>query len=169
MPNKAEALGMLQDEFQQWRNHLDNIEASKFVDPNVYGQWSAKDVVAHLWSWQQLSIARMEAGLENRLPEFTLWSDDFEPENPEDVQKINSLMYEKFRDKSWADVYQDWQQGFQQFIELAEKVPEVDLLNPEKYEWLNGYALVDVLLGSYWHHREDHREPLLEWFKENEK
>jgi hypothetical protein len=45
-------------------------------------------------------------------------------------------------------------------LELAESIPEKDLLEIGKYPWLREYPLSAVLLGSYEHH-EEHLEPLI--------
>jgi hypothetical protein len=37
----------------------------------------------------------------------------------------------------------------------------------EKYPWLKGFALFDVLQGSYEHHHIDHLEPLLAWLSQH--
>ena len=49
------------------------------------------------------------------------------------------------------------------FLELAEAVPEKDLLEIERYSWLREYPISAVLLGSNGHH-EEHLEPLLVMF-----
>jgi len=67
---------------------------------------------------------------------------------------LNGWLYAQSRDRPWPGVYQDWRTGFLRLLELAAAVPEPDLLEAGKYPWLEGYALVDVLKGSYEHHRE---------------
>lgn len=38
-------------------------------------------------------------------------------------------------------------------------------MDSNRYPWLKGYALSDVLIGSYDHHHEEHLGPLLEWLR----
>lgn len=71
------------------------------------------------------------------------------------------------REQPWPSVYQVWHAGFQRLLELAEATPEQPLFDTKKYPWLNGYALVDVLQGTYGHH-EEHRDALLAWLQEQD-
>ena len=66
-------------------------------------------------------------------------------------------------DRPWPSVYQDWRAGFLRFLELGAAIAEPDLVEAGKYSWLEGYALIDVLKGSYEHHQEhaEYLEPVL--------
>ncbi len=127
---------------------------------------SVKDDLAHLWAWQQRSIARMDAARNNRPPEYPAWpaaagdpdSDDHSPD------AINNWIFETNRDRPWPEVLSAWRNGFLRFITQAEATPEKDLMVKAKYAWLPGYALADVLTGSLEHHHQDHLLPLLARF-----
>jgi hypothetical protein len=66
----------------------------------------------------------------------------------------NARIYAIYHDRPWASVYHAWREGFQRFLALAEAIPEEDLLATGRYPWLEGYALIAVLEGSYEHHEE---------------
>jgi len=65
-------------------------------------------------------------------------------------------------------VQRNWREGFLHFVELGEAVPEQELFDAQKYAWLEGYALSDVLQGSLEHHQE-HHEILTDWLTEHGK
>ena len=161
MNEKMEIIARLRDVFDRWQQLLAGMSEEQITAPLAPSTWSTQDVIAHLWAWQQLSIARLEAALLNREPEFSLWPGEMEPEAEEEVDRINAWVYEANCARPWPSVYRDWQEGFLRFLELAETVPEEDLMDPERYPWLGGYPLHAVLVGSCEHHLEDHLEPLL--------
>jgi hypothetical protein len=111
-------------------------------------------VIAHLRAWQQRSIARLEAALHSREPDYPAWPERFDPEEEGQPHDLNAWLYEQSRDKPWPTVYNEWRSGFLRFLALAESISEQDLLQAGKYPWLEGYALFDVLQGSYEHHQE---------------
>ena len=76
---------------------------------------------------------------------------------------LNAWLYAQTRDTPWPSVFQDWRAGFLRLLELGESIPEQDLLEAGKYSWLEGYALIDVLEGTYEHHHEhaEHLQPVL--------
>ncbi len=118
-------------------------------------------MIAHLWAWQQRSIARMEAALQNREPVFPNWPAEFEPEVEVQPHDLNTWLYETYREKPWPNVYADWRTGFLRLLDLAESIPETDLFDPNRYAWLEGHTLAFILQASYEHH-EEHRGWLAE-------
>ena len=166
--DKRDILQMLREEFDRWEELLADMSEEQIIDPKLPSHLSVKDVIAHLWSWQQISMARMEAGLWGKTPEYPHWLDGFDPDSEDDLEAINASIHNINEDKHWSTVYTDWSKGFLKFMEMAEAAPEKDLLDVERYSWLNGYSLADVLLGSYDHHHEEHLEPLLAWLRQNE-
>ena len=163
MNNKQEMLTALQEEFHRWRGLLASLSEAQITAPEFRDDWSIKDVVAHLRAWQQRSIARLEAALHNREPEYPAWPAQFDPEMEDQPHDLNAWLYAAYRDRPWSSVYRDWSEGFRRFLESGAAIPEKDLLEADKYPWLEGYALFAVLQGSYEHHREhaEYLEPVL--------
>jgi hypothetical protein len=165
MKNKEEILALLKEEFNRWEELLSGMSEDQATNLSMPTNLSVKDVVAHLWAWQQRSIARMEAAILDREPEYPKWPEYLDPE-AEDVDSINAWIYETYRVKPWSRVHQDWRDGYLHFLELGQQIAEKDLLDHGKYMWMEGYSLADVLLGSYEHHHEDHLVPLQAWLNQ---
>jgi hypothetical protein len=161
--DKQGALSTLREEFDRWESLLASLSEAQITAPEFAENWSIKDVVAHLRAWQQRSLARLEAALHNREPVYPAWPEQFDPEEEGQPHDLNTWLYEQDRDKSWADVRQGWRAGFLRLLELANAIPEDGLRDKDKYPWLEGYALIDVLQGSLEHHREhaEYLEPML--------
>ena len=111
-------------------------------------------MVAHLRAWQQISVARLEAALNNKEPEFPDWLQGYAPESEDQLEQFNARINDASHVRPWPQVHHDWQTGFWRFIELVKTISEEDLFDAKRYPWLNGYRLSDVLLGSYNHHHE---------------
>jgi hypothetical protein len=161
MSDKTQIIAMLREEFNGWEELLASVGEEQIIAPHLPTTWSIKDVIAHLWAWQQLSIARLEAALLNREPEFSMWPAELDAESEDDLDQINAWIHETYHERPWSNVHRDWRGGFLRFLELAEAISEKDLLAAGRYPWLEGQPLSLVLLGSYEHHHEDHLEPLL--------
>jgi len=159
---------MLRDEFHRWKELLASLNDEQITAPLVPDTLSIKDEVAHLYAWQQRSIARLEAVRLNRMPEYPRWAPDQDPDSEEETARINAWILESFRDHSWSSVHSDWHEGFLRFLELAEAIPAQDLYVAKKFPWLEGYAPAAVLEGSLEHHQE-HREQLVDRLQQHEK
>jgi hypothetical protein len=166
--DKAQITTALRKEFNRWEELLAGLREEQITAPHLPSNLSIKDVIAHLRAWQQVSIARLEAALLNREPEFPKWLAGLDPESEDNRDKYNDWIYQAYREQPWSSVHRVWKEGFLRFLELAETIPEKDLLEIGRYPWLKEYALSAVLLGSCEHH-EEHLEPLLVLLRQNGK
>ena len=166
MNDKHQLLTTLRAELNRWEELLAGMCEERITTPLLPSSWSIKDVIAHLWAWQQRSIARLEAALLDREPEFPKWPAELDPEPEGQPHQVNAWIYETYRGRPWSSVHGDWREGFLGFLELGEAIPEEDLLDPGRYRWLEGQPLSFILQASYEHHHEDHLEPLLAWLRQ---
>ncbi len=165
MSDKMQLITMLREEFNRWEELLVGMNEAQVTAPQLPSNLSIKDVIAHLRAWQQLSVARLEAALLNREPEFSTWPAELDPESEDDLEQINAWIRETYHEQPWPSVYRNWRAGFLRFLELGEAIPEKDLLAEGRYPWLKGQPLSSVLQGSYAHHYEEHLVPLLVWLR----
>jgi len=155
-------LTALREQLDRWEKLLATMSEEQVTTLHLPSTWSLKDVIAHLWAWQQRSIARLEAATLDQEPEFPKWSTDLDPELESDTDQVNAWIHAACRELPWSKVNRNWREGFLRFLELGERVSEKDLLDAGRYAWLEGRPLALVLLGSYDHHQE-HLEESLAW------
>ncbi len=165
MSMKQHLVDAVRDEYDAWEELLSGLKQERIVAPDLPNGWSVKDVVAHVRAWQSRSVARFEAAAQNREPEYPNWPASKDPDSEESPDATNAWIYETYRNYRWPDLYDAWSKQFLHLVELARAVPELELLDSDKYKWMNGYSLADVLLGTYDHHQE-HLEKLQEWLQE---
>jgi hypothetical protein len=156
-------LSDLQTEFTRWHALISSLSEEQLSAPIQSNGWSVQDILAHLHNWQRVSIARLEAAIEQREPVYPAWTEGQPPDAEENLDIYNERIYRASRELPAPAVVLAWKSGFLRFLELAEAIPEVDLLESGKFTWLEDYALIDVLEGSLEHHREhyDGVAPLL--------
>ncbi len=167
MSEKTRILQMLKEEYDRWEGLLAGLDEAQITAPQLPAYLSIKDVIAHLWAWQQISVARMEAGLHDREPELPDWLGGLDPDAEENLETINARIRESFREKLWSQGFADWRSGFQRLLELGSSIPERDLLEPGRYPWMREYPLSIILVSSYNHHHEEHLQPLLAWLRQS--
>ncbi len=165
MSMKGHLLAAAKEVFDRWEALLAGLDEQQIGTPLAPSPWTVKDVVSHVRAWQSRSIARFEAAAQNREPEYPQWSGEKDPDAAEDPERTNAWIYETTRDQPWHDVYWGWRGQFMRLLEIADTIPERELLDSSKYPWLKGYALADVLLGTYDHHQE-HLEKVQAWLQE---
>jgi hypothetical protein len=133
------------------------------VERNAFGEWSLKDVIAHLTSWRLITAARLEAGLRHEEPVFP-WPEHLNED--EHIDEINAWFYTQNRDKALDAVLQDSRETFDRVERALLEIPEDDLLQPQRFAWLGGEALGPaVVQGTYEHHHIDHAPEIRAWLR----
>ncbi len=166
MNMKAHILTALREQFNRWEELLTNMSDAQITGLHILSDWSTKDVIAHLWAWQQISAARMQAARQDREPEFPRWVAELHENWEENANQTNAWVYETYHVQPWSKIHQNWREGFLWLLELGEGIPEKDLLDGSRYPWLAGHPLAFILVASYDHHQE-HFEKLIVWLQQH--
>lgn len=140
MKMKEHILTALREQFNHWAELFVNISEEQINAPLLPSDWCMKNVITHLWAWQQISVARMEAARHDHEPEFPKWVAELQADWEGNANQTNAWIYDTYRGQPWPNVNQNW---------------------------LEGNPLVFVLLASYEHHQE-HLEKLVAWLQEND-
>jgi hypothetical protein len=166
MDMKDHILAAMKEQLDRWETTLADLAESQITAADLPGRWSVKDILAHLMAWQQRSIARINAALEDREPVYPRWNTEAGSLDEGDLNETNAWIYEHYREQPWSSVHENWYAGFLRFIELGRGISERDLLDGDRYAWLGGYPLAVVYLASFEHHKE-HLEKLQAWLEQS--
>lgn len=164
MNMKEHILAALREQFERWEELLGSLREEQISAPHFELDWSIKDVMAHLWAWQQISSARIKAGVLDQEPEYPAWIVSIGKDWEEDADRVNALTFENNHEKPWTELHGKWRDGFLHFLELGKEISERNLLDGDRYPWLKGYSLAFILIASYDHHQE-HLEKLTDWLQ----
>ena len=156
--NKSELLGWLQEEYQQWEALLDQIGLARMDQPGVNGDWSMKDIVAHLTGWQPRLTAHIQAAQRGEPEPPPPW-----PVHLQTEDEINALIYESNRGRSVREVLDESHQVFQQFLAVVEGLPE-DIQIDSVHQRGRVYFVVCLddkrfAPGEFFDHFHDDHEP----------
>jgi hypothetical protein len=167
MSMKSHLLAAVQEQIIVFDDWLAGLTIEQLRTPLSPSHWTVKDNLAHLMAWQIRSNARFEAALGGLDPVYPKWTEEnLQPDSLGNINLINDAIYKLYKDTPYSQVYEDWRSGYGQLCKQAAQVEEIDLLDGGKFPWLNGFALADVLLGTYDHHLE-HLNDLQKWMAEH--
>ena len=150
---KDHILAAMSEQLDRWEALLASMGDEQIAAPDG-PRLPVKDVIAHLWAWQQRSRARMEAALLDREPVFPAWAEGIDPEVEDSTDRTNAWIYEAYREQPWAQTHELWSAGYRRLLELGATIEERDLLDGARYPWMDGHPLAFVLVASYEHHQE---------------
>jgi hypothetical protein len=138
-------------------------EAERMEQPGSFGEWSFKDLIAHLTGWRLVTAARLEAGQRHEEPVFP-WPAQFD--EADDLHEINVWFYETNRDKPLADVLRESNETFERVEIALATMPEDDLLTPGRFAWLYWTSTAlgpAVIRGTQNHYRREHEPAIKHW------
>ena len=141
---KTIILAKLAAERKRLEQNLSRLTPQQMQEPGVIGEWSVKDVLAHLADWEAHlpmwveaarrgePVAEIEVGLK--------WGE---------YDAFNVRIYERHRDQTLEEVLTYFHKTHQEFVALIEAMPEAELLThglygfihkSTIYNWLSLYA-----------------------------
>jgi len=155
MTNKPELMNWLQGEYQNWKVLLDQIGTLRMDQPGVNGDWSMKDMVGHLSTWNRWLVTRLEAAQRAEPEPAPPWPGHLTAED-----EINAWIYNDNHIRRGREVLEEMHAGFQQLIVAIEELPDdlrIERLNPTYYlVWINDKRF---LAGEFFNHFHDDHEP----------
>lgn len=154
---KAELLNGLQEENQQWVALLDQIGPARMDQPGVTGDWSIKDIVAHLTGWRRRTVARLQAAQHNEPEPPPPW-----PAQLQTDDEINAWIYAASQGRAVREVLDQSQQVFEQLLAAIEGLPD-EVLNDVQHHlpWLDGHPFNAAEFFAHFH--EEHEPEMRAW------
>jgi hypothetical protein len=155
MMRKSELLNWLREKYQQWEGLLDEIGPVHMDQPGVNGDWSMKDIVAHLTGWNRWLVARLQAAGRGEPEPPPPW-----PVQLETDDEINAWIYEFHRGRSVSELLEETHQVHQQLLAVIEGLPDdtrIETIEPALYlVWLGDQRFP---VGEFFDHFHDDHEP----------
>ena len=157
--NKSRLLDWLREENRQWAALLDQVGSARLEQPGVNGDWSMKDIVAHLTGWNRWLVIRLQAAGRGEPEPPPPWPAHLQAEDD-----INAWIYESNRGRPAREVLDESQQILEQLFAVVEGLPEdvqIEILQPSPDRefyilWLGDQRFPP---GEFFDHFRDDHEP----------
>ena len=145
---KEHIIRLLQTERRRLKQNLAGFSTEQMDQPGVIGEWSIKDVLAHLADWeahmpvwvnaarQGDRVAEIEAGLS--------WTQ---------FDEFNQRIYERHKGQSVDEVLAYFDQVHLGFMEMVDAMPEDEMLERKRYPFLDKGSISDWLSAYAGHDR----------------
>lgn len=156
--SKMQLLDELRDEQARWEALLQNIGENHMTQPGVAGEWSIKDIVAHLTGWRLRTVARFQAALRHEPTPPPPWPSELQTDD-----EINAWIYAANRDRTLADVLHESRDVFQQLMDTLDAFSEADLLDYLHSDWEEDDLPTGAAFFSHFH--EEHEPDMRAWLE----
>ncbi len=155
--NKEIVLEKLKATRADWEALVNEVGPERMELRGVTGEWSVKDLIAHLTAWEVRAVAWLAAVRAGTWPQPPDWPTNL------DEDGINAWIWAANRGRRVADVTNESRQVFDQLVDGIEAVPEQDLSEAGRFAWLRGGSLAGSIGGNTFEHYEVHSRELRSW------
>lgn len=156
--NKAELLARMRKGYADFEALLGPLSDTQLTTPGVNGEWSIKDMLAHLATWQARAAQILEAASRNEKPEL-----DPPIQNDEDMNRFNDERFIANRSLPLDQAWWDFRASYQRFLRAVEVLSEEDLFNAGRFAWMKGNALGELVAGDSFEHYDEHAPMIEKW------
>src|SRR6476659_6956937 len=115
--NREQLLRKLDQAWVEIKESYAGLLVSQLTEPGVMGDWSVKDILAHVTWWEEEALKHLPLIIkEGRPPRYSTHYGG--------IDAFNALMTERKRDLSFADVVHQQKAIHRQLITYLQSVPE---------------------------------------------
>src|SRR5581483_4388921 len=121
---KDQVLRAMNNSHAEMNDYLATLTPEQRVAPILDNSWSVKDSLAHLATWQKMTVGWLEASL--RGEHVQRWTPDYiQPDDPTQFNQVinafNDYLFERDRNNSWDQVMSDLNSGHQALYAVVER------------------------------------------------
>ncbi len=148
-----EMLNTIHDARAEWDALLAKVPRERMTEPGVMGDWSIKDIVAHVtWSEREMVPVLRE----RRFRGSDLWNLP--------VDERNQIVYEENRSRPLDEVLAESRDVFTALREALAALSDAELNEAGRIaEMPPGWTLAVVLPGNTFQHYLEHAAPIRTW------
>ncbi len=158
--SKKQLLEQADTNYTKLQAELDLIPQDDMLDSGVVDAWSVKDVLAHLYEWQQMMSSWYEIGKAGDDPQTP--SPDY---TWQQIPDLNQQIYETYRDIALDDIVAKFEASHLAMMALIEGIDNEELFTPKIYKWTKSTTLGSYLTSATSSHYDWATKHIRRWRK----
>jgi hypothetical protein len=154
---KDELIKQIETEWENLQAALDGLTEEQMHQPGVVGEWSVKDILAHITAWQTRLITTLFKAENGFTPDTT--------DGGQTVDQLNEEFYREMKARSFDRVWDDLDSSYHQILSRLESWKDKDLFDPKRFKWMKGKPFAEYIAGDSYEHYAEHAVQIREWRK----
>jgi len=140
---KNQLLETIEIERKALEKFLTELSPAQMIQPGVVGEWSVKDVLAHLIEWEHMVLSWHSAGLQGKVPVTPA-----EGFNWAQLPQLNQQIYEKYRTRALAEIQKEFKSSYKKMLSSIQGLSEEDLFTRGRFAWTKNNTLGAYFISS---------------------
>jgi hypothetical protein len=150
---KAQFLRLMRSKRAEWETLIAPLDETHLTQPRSIGDWSIKDIIAHISWYDQQMIESIET---RALVGSDLWALD--------LDERNAIIYEQNKDRTLEDVRAEAAIVFPRFLAAVETLTQEELDDARHFRSMPpDWSPADVIASNAHEHYTDHINDAKKW------
>lgn len=141
--SKQDLLKAIEKERGALEAFLEPLTSEQMIRPGIVGEWSVKDVLAHLIEWEQMCLGWYRAGLRGEDPALPApgfkWNQ---------TPALNQQIYEKHRERPLKEILEAFQVSHREILEVIHSLSNEKLFERDQYPWTKKNTLGAYMVSA---------------------
>ncbi len=163
----TDVLAKIDQERMEWETLLAEIGEERMETPGASGDWTVKDVIAHISGWHVPSLTHVQGVIDGDPNAKYTWPVAYDESAGDDekVQIINSWLYEQNKDRPVEEVIAESRGQWDEMRNIVTGISEDQLNDPNLFSRLGGECLAECIMSGDWfeHFHDEHETMLRDW------
>ena len=152
LTDKTQILARMAESRRALRSALERAGPDIMERPGTWGEWTLKDLIAHLTFWQTVATDRLQKFMTGRADEIHFFQDSTESfEGRSEIDEVNGNVYRANKDRPLAEMLEQLDITYQALRTAAKSVP-ADVYRQDQQP----SSLRDWVAGNSFAHYEEH-------------
>jgi hypothetical protein len=156
---KSELLARIRLERVRLEAAVDRTPDSARSEPVMESGWSIKTVLAHIATWERLTLLRLEAARQGTKPEIPPIGTEVE------IDAVNAGTLESVLDLPIATVRADFDTVHAELVTAIEALDEEFLRSALPAAWGRGRKVWELIGANTWWHYPEHSQAIEAWLR----
>jgi hypothetical protein len=158
---KDEILDALEDQRESLLDAIEGLPDLILLEPGVTGEWSIKDILAHLSAWEAELVKLLWQARHGQSPTGVYTGGV-------PVDEINAVWSQAAQSRPWERVFDDFISVRKQTIRRVEPFSDAELNDAQRWPWLKGHPLWEWIANDSFGHEEEHVAQIRTWREQRE-
>jgi uncharacterized damage-inducible protein DinB len=166
--DKAEFLHTMHAERGRWDALLTEVGESRMERPGVSGDWSVRDIVAHVTAYERGLVEWLEAASRGKSVGFPVL------DHP-DVDRRNAAILRENEGRPLEYILLESRRVFERLLQVVQALPEEELVDAERTAWYvrprwgEARALWKCIADDSYQHYHQHIPDIRAWLDQAER
>lgn len=144
----ADILEQTEASRERLEDALEGLTAEQMIAPGVMGDWSIKDILAHVAAWQSRLVRLLFQIARQQKPQWDM----------ADVDGINAQIYAQQKERLLERVLEDFEGVYEQVCLRLEALPAAALARR-----VGDVTLAQIIAANTYEHDDEHAMQIVAW------